>query len=565
MRATSLVDSGSVRDADGGGAEPDRLPRWHLAVLYGAFVALAFAVYGPALRGEFLSDDIGFVVTNPYVHALTLENLRALVDPFGEAARYTANYAPVHLIGVALAWAAFGSDTFGHHVVNVLAHALAALLLVPLFLRAGLSRAVAVFAALFFLLHPANVEVGAWIFQLKTILCLVLGTGAVLLHPRRAAGAAVLFVLALLAKATAVFALPAAVFFAWRRSRPPRGEPARWGWLALWVAALALYASPQLWAFEKLGESPRALGADAFETVRTVFAIFARYAVMAVTSYGTAAFHHPPPARSLADPWWLAGLALAAALALRLAWTAWHAREEAGFWLWAAAAYAPVCQIFPFLYPMADRYLYAVLPGLIGAVCLAAALSPRVVAISGAARTARARAGLVLAVALLTLFAVRSHQRAAVFRNPVTLMLDSARSYPEGLSASLLQARRAAQAGDAGAAAEALRRANALGFDSFFAVEEEPVLQRVRADPRVRAAISEMAASWIEGAKRRGYSTPHELKVWAQAHAVRGEWAEAAALLERGIAQGGPLEPELRRRLAEVRRHVPSADGGVPR
>ena len=137
--------------------------------------------------------------------------------------------------------------------------------------------------------------------------------------------------------------------------------------------------------------------------------------------------------------------------------------------------------------------------------------------------------------------------------------------YPEGLSASLLQARRAAQDGDAGAAAEALRRANALGFDSFFAIDDEPAMQRVRGDSRVRAAIAEMAASWIDTAKRRGYSTPRELQLWAQAHAVRGEWAEAAALLERAIAQGGPLEPDLRRALAEARRHLPAADARPPR
>ena len=544
--------------------EPDRLPARHLAALYVAFAALAFAVYAPALRGEFLSDDIGYLVTNPYVHALTLENLRVLLDPFGEAARYTANYAPVHLVGVALAWSVFGADTFGHHVVNVLAHALASLLLVPLFLRAGLSRPVALFGALFFLLHPANVEVGAWIFQLKTILCLALGTGAVLLHPRRPAAAAALFALALLAKASATFALPAAAFFAWRRSRLPEPEPARWGWLAVWVAVFALYASPQLFAFEMLGESSRPLGADAFESLRTVFAIFARYAVMAATSYGTAAFHHPPPARSLVDPWWLAGLALAIALALRLGWAAWREREEAGFWLWAAASYAPVCQIFPFLYPMGDRYLYTVLPGLLGGVLLAAALAPRVAALGAAHRKAAGRAAFVLACVLLAAFAVRSHERASVFRSHVTLMLDSARRYPEGLSASLLQARCAAQDGDAGAAAEALRRANALGFDSFFAIDDEPAMQRVRGDSRVRAAIAEMAASWIDTAKRRGYSTPRELQLWAQAHAVRGEWAEAAALLERAIAQGGPLEPDLRRALAEARRHLATTEDASP-
>jgi len=547
------------------GPHPRTLPASHLVALYVAFVALAFAVYGPALRGEFLSDDVGYLVTNPYVHELTVENLRVILDPWGEAARYTANYAPVHLAAIALAWSVVGGGTLGHHVVNVLAHALASLLLVPLFLRAGLSRTVALFGALFFLLHPANVEVGAWISQLKTILCLALGTGAILLHPRRPATAASLFVLALLAKASAAFALPVAAFLAWRRARPPEAEPPRWGWLAVWAIGLALYASPQLFAFGQLGESPRQLGADTFESLRTVFAIVARYLAMAATSYGTAAFHHPPAAHSILDPWWLAGLALSLAFTFRLAWTAFQGREEAGFWIWTAAAYAPVCQIFPFLYPMADRYLYVLLPGLIGATCLAAGGLAASGAFSTVARRQTLhRVGFGLACSLLVLFAVRSHERAAIFRSNTTLMLDSARRYPDGLSASLLRARRAAQSGDAAGAAEALKRAADLGFDSFFALDNEPALQGVRQDPRVRAAVGNMAGRWIEIARRRGYSTPHELQLWAQAHALRGEWAEAIAVLERALAQPGAPEPELRRALAEARRQLATQGGTSP-
>jgi hypothetical protein len=288
-----------------------------------------------------------------------------------------------------------------------------------------------------------------------------------------------------------------------------------------------------------------------------VFAIFARYVAMAATSYGTAAFHHPPAARSLLDPWWLAGLALSLALGLRLAWSALRRRDEAGFWLWAAAAYAPVCQIFPFLYPMADRYLYAVLPGLIGATCLAAAAVASVSTGSGAApKKTLNRVASALACALLVVFALKSHERAAVFRTNTTLMLDSARRYPEGLSASLLGARRAAQAGDPAGTAEALHRAAALGFDSFFAIDEEPALQGVRQDPRVRAAVGEMAGGWIALARARGYTTQHELWLLARAHTVRSEWADAEAALQRALAQPGPREPELRRALADVQRQL---------
>lgn len=532
------------------------MPARQLAALYAGFAALALLVGGPALRGEFLSDDVGYLITNPYVQTLSADNLIEILDPWGEAARFTANYAPVHLLASALSWRVFGTDTLGHHLVSVLGHALASLLLVPLLLRAGLPRAASIFGALFFLLHPANVEVSAWISQTKTILCLVLAMGALLLHPRRPAAAAGLFILALLAKASAAFALPAAAYFAWRRSRPPRSEPARWGWLAVWGVGLASYAAPQLFAFEHLGESARPVGADPFETVRTAFAIGARYAVLAATSYGAAAFHHPPPARSLLDPWWLAGVALALAAGLRLVVTIRRRSEEAGFWIWAAVAYAPISQIFPFLYPMADRYLYVVLPGLIGAACVAANdwVTRRTAVSTQARSTTLYRVSMALAFATLAVFAARSLERAAVFRSNTALMLDSARRYPEGLSASLLAARRAAREGDAEGTAKALRRAADLGYDSFFAVDAEPALAAVRGDPRVRDAVAEMAGRWITHARERQYSTPNELQVWARAHAARGEWSEAVAVLERALEDPGSLEADLRRALDDARR-----------
>ena len=46
---------------------------------------------------------------------------------------------------------------------------------------------------------------------------------------------------------------------------------------------------------------------------------------------------------------------------------------EAGFWLLAAASFFPVSQIVPLPFPIADRYLYGILPGLLGGLLLAGA------------------------------------------------------------------------------------------------------------------------------------------------------------------------------------------------
>ena len=95
-----------------------------VALLAGAFAALALVVYAPALGGPFLSDDLHYVATNPYVHELSLENLVAILDPTSPATVFVVNYAPVHLLLHALTWQVVGEHTPAYHVVNVLLHAI---------------------------------------------------------------------------------------------------------------------------------------------------------------------------------------------------------------------------------------------------------------------------------------------------------------------------------------------------------------------------------------------------------------------------------------------------------
>ncbi|MCX5737036.1 MAG: hypothetical protein NTZ61_00780, partial [Proteobacteria bacterium] len=180
------------------------------AALALGYAAIALAVLWPALHGDFVSDDIGYVVGNPWIHTLSIDNLRAILDPTGPAAAHTANYAPVHLLLHALGWQLFGANPFGHHVVNVLLHAVASTLLVALFARAGVPFVAAALGGALFLLHPANVEAVAWVFQLKTIVALALASGALLLEPRRPILATIVFTLALLTKIQAAFAIPVA-------------------------------------------------------------------------------------------------------------------------------------------------------------------------------------------------------------------------------------------------------------------------------------------------------------------------------------------------------------------
>ncbi|MBW2267721.1 MAG: hypothetical protein JRH16_04015 [Deltaproteobacteria bacterium] len=517
-----------------------------LALLFVACVGLALVLYRPALHGPFVSDDLHYVAQNRRVHDLSLENLKALADPRGAVAIDVVNYAPLQMLGHALAWRAFGPETFGHHVVNVVLHVISAMLLSWLLVTTGVPRSAALVAGAIFLVHPANVEAVAWVSQLKSALALPLAIGALLALPRRAWLATWLFAAALLAKATAVCVLPAAALLEWSRTGRVRAP-----WLVAWLVCFAVYAVVEFGMHQRTGAADAALYGTPFVLLRTVAALGARYAVLAVSGWPTSTFHEPEPAFSLLDPWWLLALPLLGIALWRVA-AALRARSaEAAYWVWAAVAFAPISQVFPFLYPFADRYLYFILPGLLGAVLLA---GQRVLVQSPAAhRQALARVGLLVGLVLIVGFAARTPGRAAVWRSNTALLLDAAEHYPDGKVASVLEAKRAARVGDVQTAIAALRRAVSRGFNRFEQLETDPSYAPIREAPQFRALVAELASTWIESAREKRGLTPSELRSVAHAHIARGEPEQALSLLDAAGVRGGPYAAEFEAEARAIR------------
>lgn len=526
------------------------------------FAVVALVITGPALRCWFHSDDIGYIERNAYVHQLSLKNISAILDPWGDPARNTANYAPVHLLAHAVEWWLWGSQVVAYHVVNVLLHAMVATLLVALLHFRGLPFAPSFAAGGLFLVHPANVEAVAWIFQLKSMLALSLATAALLAHPRHPLAGLLFFAIALLCKASALLALPvAAVFtlisaprdFVWKR---------RAGWLLGWAAAFLLYSVPAFHAFGRTGELGQALHSDILVEARTIVSIGARYLAMAASGIGVSPFHEPEPAHSWLNPWWLGGLALGALLVWRVSHALIHRREEAAWWVWAAAGYLPISQIFRFVYPMADRYLYFILPGLIGALFFAGfALWPR---LEGSRRSWRARLpdqvtpvllGTACAALLAVFYGLASYQQARVWRSPTTIALTAAANYPDGLMAHILRARQAGLRGDAAACALELRVAAARGYGQFWELQSDPAFANVYGALEVQAVAREMAANWIELTRARPAPTHSDLYLLGQAHAVRGELEEAEAAWNEALRIGGEWDSRIQAELTRLRWH----------
>jgi hypothetical protein len=526
------------------------------------FSIVALIVYGPVLSGGFISDDIHYVAANEYVHTPSADNWIAIWNPRSEVTELVENYAPVHLSLHALDWQLFGPDVLGHHVVNVLLHALAAALLVPIFRRSGIGDRAALLGAASFLLHPTNVEAVAWISQLKSSAALVLSLAALLLHPRRPLLALLFFALALLAKPFAAFALIVASLFQWMRGggdRAGAGGQRAWAWLAAWLVVLLGFAWIETLAFSLTAGLAPPLYADPWIRILTAFSLALRYLLMAATGLGLSTFHEPPAVTSVLDPWLIGGLCAIAFLGWRVVVCLRQRREEAIYWLWAAIGFGPLSGIVSLPYPMADRYLYFVLPGLIGALLLWAqeilpAVSRRFEKVEYASAL---RIALILGLTLLLAhFAYASYSRTSIFRTPEGLMADAERNYPEGAAANTRKASRAARQGDYSAAMVHLRAAHVRGYNRVDYLLQDSAYAAMQDHPEFMALKLEMARDWISRLGKISELSHYKARALAQAYVVTDELDLAVAALERAAEAGGPIAETLRADALAIQRKI---------
>jgi hypothetical protein len=482
-------------------------------VLWIGFAAIAASIYSSALTAPFMSDDFGYIVSHPYTESLDAESLREIFDPWGPAKLYTANYAPVHLLLTAIERQAFGDSTRGYHIVNIALHALVSVLLVAWLWQLGVGRLIAVAAGLVFLVHPANVEAVAWMSQLKT-----------------------------LAAAVAL-----ACTLGGREGRRILA------WLSGWLLISVGYAFAHIGSFELLPAVDVQAFDDPLVHLYTVVSIGMRYIVMAATSYGVSAWQEPAPVLSPTDPWVLAAVPMGFYLAVRFFRALRAGSSELVFWVAAGAAFLPISQIEPFATPMADRYLYFLLPGLMGAALLEARSYAWRQQID-LARMAPVAAALTFAVVFS--FGWRSAERVQLWQSEASLLLDAASHFPEGSTAAFIAARSAAQDGDVPRAIEQIRLAAQRGVDRFMTLPHDPGLAPLRDEPAFQELVRELAGQWIHRAHERGYSTQPGLHILGVAHLQREEYPEAVGAFEAALSAGGPLDETLREEIAAARLHL---------
>ena len=159
------------------------------SVLYtiaGSVALLTFLVYLPALQNDLIElDDVAYIRDNPHIRSINGELLRWAFFQF-----YAANWHPLTWISHAADYALWGLNPMGHHLMNIILHAINSLvvvLLVARLLDASKERGVetgsvgflsdrtalitACVTGLLFGIHPVHVESVAWVSERKDLLC----------------------------------------------------------------------------------------------------------------------------------------------------------------------------------------------------------------------------------------------------------------------------------------------------------------------------------------------------------------------------------------------------------
>jgi hypothetical protein len=217
-----------------------RVHRW---LPHGLTALLAVLVSLNTITGEFVYDDLLYVQGNPSVvgdAGIFSESAPAGRDDLGL-------YRPVTVLTYRWNAALGGVDPLPFHLVNVLLHALASLLVVALAGQFGASRVAAGLAGMLFAVHPVHVEAVAWIVGRAEVLATVLALLAILAHGHplarrplaRAWLGGLFFAVAALAKES-VLCLPA--FLLARDLLDRNGAPARLILLRLLPTATACLA-----------------------------------------------------------------------------------------------------------------------------------------------------------------------------------------------------------------------------------------------------------------------------------------------------------------------------------
>jgi tetratricopeptide (TPR) repeat protein len=324
-----------------------------------------FAVYADVGRFAFTSyDDNLYVSENAKVQAgLTLENIQ-----WASTAVVASNWMPVTLLSHMLDCQLFHLQSGMHHLVNVVLHIVASLLLFVVLKRTTGARWPSAFVAFVFALHPLHVESVAWVAERKDVLSACFFFLAIYAYVyyvaqpsvRRYLLVAAAFALGLMAKPMLVtFPFVLLLLDLW----PLRRVPApRILWEKLPLIALSAAASVLTFFVQR-----STLAVQSFPLPMRIENALISYVVYVVQFFWPAGLAVLYPYQQSPAVWQALGALLLLAGVTALVVREWRTRPYlATGWFWYLGTLVPVIGLVQVgLQSRADRYMYLPMVGLL--------------------------------------------------------------------------------------------------------------------------------------------------------------------------------------------------------
>jgi Flp pilus assembly protein TadD len=423
-------------------------------------------VYARILGHDFMTtwDDDAYVTTNMAIRGFSVDHIRQAFSRF-----YVGNYAPVQILSYMLDYTVWGLNPRGFHLTDLLLHAGNGILLYIVMLRLGESRKAAIIAGLIFICHPVQVEAVAWISQRKTLLSTFLMLVSWNCYDGWRSGnsrsaskvlyisSLFAFVFSMLTKATTVI-LPLILLAESLRpaSKEKESRHRLYSLLPFILSAAAMAAITFISQSPEYGGGRAPFhGGSVWTTIFTMLPVYCTYLRMLFSPYGLSA-EYEVPIRLNPDFMVLGSLVVLSVFCYG-GLLLYRRKSRLFFWfLLFIIGFLPVSQIVPIVTPMNDRYFYLPLLGAAGFFgILLGDLLERF-------RGGRQAAIKVLTVAIVVVLAGLSWQRAAAWRNGVTLWRDVVAHAPLNYEAWDSLGSSYIEAGEETLALQAYKRALAL-------------------------------------------------------------------------------------------------------
>jgi tetratricopeptide (TPR) repeat protein len=333
------------------------------SLIFILFLAI-LGTYYASLPSPFMNlDDTYYIRDNPYIRDLSWEGIYKIFSR-----PIVHNYFPLQILSYTLDYQIWHLQPFGYRLHNVVLHVLNAVLVFLLLKKIFSNTWVSFLAALFFGLHPVNVESVTWIAERKNVLSmafLLLSLLAYLYYleaqkPGRRRGfyaaALLFFPLSLLAKVSAVV-LPLLLFlydlcFLRRSMREMVRDKLPFLALAAFFSVLAV------WVYRQGGCLADYYGGSPYPTFLAMINVFVEYIIYLIVPVYLDHLYWTPVPQTILGRQVLLSLAVIFLLAL-LAWRSFRRDRVFFFCLgWFFISLLPVLNIVPLVILRADRYMY---------------------------------------------------------------------------------------------------------------------------------------------------------------------------------------------------------------